>query len=226
MRGLVSTRDPVAQNERQKAADNGALAGAADVNRHERLTRLVLRRSKLSDEEGALLREVFPEILATHHDLVWNRLKRRCLELCDAEDLQQEVFLELHSYILEHGFPDNLPGMLHALTEGKLLNYLRAQKRAPLSVALPSSGSEKPRSGPDVDHAIDRRDVALRIFSQLSPEHQAVIEKVVLNGLTHSDAADVLNLPEGTVKSRLIAAKRTLLALAEPVLPSSQRGLP
>jgi len=66
--------------------------------------------------------------------------------------------------------------------------------------------------------------VARRIFSQLSPEHREVIDKVVLKGMTHTDAAAALGLPEGTVKSRLIAAKRALLALAEPLLPPSQRG--
>jgi DNA-directed RNA polymerase specialized sigma24 family protein len=41
--------------------------------------------------------------------------------------------------------------------------------------------------------------------------------------LDRGDAA-VLDLPEETVKSRLIAAKRELLALAERLLPPSQRG--
>ena len=34
----------------------------------------------------------------------------------------------------------------------------------------------------------------------------------------------MLGIAEGTVKSRLIAAKRALFALAEPLLPPSQRG--
>jgi hypothetical protein len=43
---------------------------------------------------------------------------------------------------------------------------------------------------------------------------------------TQRDAAAVLDLPEGTVKSRLIAAKRELVALAERLLPPSQRDAP
>jgi DNA-directed RNA polymerase specialized sigma24 family protein len=50
-----------------------------------------------------------------------------------------------------------------------------------------------------------------------------VIETVLLNGLTHGDAAAVLGLPEGTVKSRLLAAKRELWTLVERMLPPSQR---
>jgi RNA polymerase sigma-70 factor (ECF subfamily) len=114
--------------------------------------------------------------------------------------------------------------MLHALVRGRVLNHARAQKRDPFSIGLPSSGSEKPGSQLDVERALHFQEVARRIFSQLSPEHQEVIAKVVIRGLTHTDAAAELGIPEGTLKSRLLAAKRALLALAEPLLPPSQRG--
>jgi RNA polymerase sigma-70 factor (ECF subfamily) len=167
---------------------------------------------------------VFPEIITTHYDQVWNRLRKRGLDSDEAEDLFQEVFLELHEHILEKGFVTNLPAMLHTLTTGKILNHVRAQKRSPFSIGLPSSGSEKPRSQLDVERALHFQDVAQRILPQLSPEHQEVIDLVVLRGLTHTDAAAVLGIPEGTLKSRLMAAKRAFVAAAEPLLPASQRG--
>jgi RNA polymerase sigma-70 factor (ECF subfamily) len=214
----------VTHDQSRGAKDEGERAGISEAERRERLTQLVLRRSKLSPDEAALLRKVFPAIMDAHHDQVWNLLRKRGLSSHEAEDLRQEVFLALHNHILENGFVANLPGMLHALTVGKVLNHVRAQKRSPLSIGLPSSGSEKPRSQLDVERALHFREVARRIFSQLSPEHREVIDKVVLKGMTHTDAAAALGLPEGTVKSRLIAAKRALLALAEPLLPPSQRG--
>jgi len=57
-----------------------------EAERRERLTQLVLRRSKLSPDEAALLREVFPEIVAAHHDQVWNLLRKRGLDSHEAED--------------------------------------------------------------------------------------------------------------------------------------------
>ncbi|XYH94953.1 RNA polymerase sigma factor [Sorangium sp. So ce1128] len=174
--------------------------------------------------QGRVCLAQLPPILASHHDQVWNWLRRRGLLDHEAEDLLQEAFFALHNHILEHGFPDNLPGMLHVLTEGKLLNHLRAQRRAPVSLGLPSSGSEKPRSDLDVERALALRELSRQLVEKLSPEHQSVVDKVILNGLSHRDAAAVLDLPEGTVKSRLIAAKRELLALAERLLPPSQRG--
>jgi DNA-directed RNA polymerase specialized sigma24 family protein len=51
-----------------------------------------------------------------------------------------------------------------------------------------------------------------------------VIDTVILHDLSHHAAAALLDLPEGTVKSRLIAAKRELCEGANRLLPPSQRG--
>jgi len=103
------------------------------------------------------------------------------------------------------------------------LKHLRATRRAPVSLELPSSGSEKPRSSLDVERVLELRELARQLVDRLSPEHRSVIDKVILNGLSHGDAAAVLDLPEGTVKSRMMAAKQELLALAKRLLPPSQR---
>jgi RNA polymerase sigma-70 factor, ECF subfamily len=224
VRGFASTREPVTQDKSQGTREIDEHAGISEEERHERLTQLVLRRSKLSPDEAALLRKVFPTIIDAHHDQVKNLLRRRVLDDHEAEDLLQEVFLTLHTQLLENGFVDSLPAMLHTITEGKLLNYLRAQQRVPFSIGLPSSSSERPRSQLDVLQALHFQEVARRIFPQLSPEHREVLDKVVLKGHTHTEAAAMLGIAEGTLKSRLIAAKRALLALVEPLLPPSQRG--
>lgn len=212
------------QDESRGAANAGKRAGTLEAERREKLTKLVLRRSKLTPAEAALLREVFSIIVAAHHDLVWNLLRRRGLESHEAEDLLQEVFLALYNHTVETGFPTNLPGMLHTLTDRKAIDHVRARNRSPFSIGLPSSSSEKPRSSQlDIERALHFQEIAQRTFPQLSPEHQEAIDMVVLKGLTHTDAAAALGIPEGTLKSRLIAAKLAFLAIVETLLPPSQR---
>jgi RNA polymerase sigma-70 factor (ECF subfamily) len=194
-----------------------------DAERREKLTALVLRRTKLTDDEAVLLREVFPRIVAVHEGAVWDQLRRRGLHEEEAEDLYQESFLTLYEDLVHHGFSDSLSRKIHAITHGRLLNYLRAGKRDRLSLGLPSSGSEKPRSGPNAERTLAAREVAERILSQLSQDIRDVVEQVIVHGLSHGEAADALRIPEGTVKSRLMAAKRDIAELAASLLPPSFR---
>jgi DNA-directed RNA polymerase specialized sigma24 family protein len=159
------------QDRHQEADNAGKRARSPEADRQDRLAQLVLCRSKLSATQALLLGEVFPEIFAAHHDQVWSWLQRRGVSSDDVEDLLQETFLALHSKILEHGFPDNLAAMLRVITAGKALNHLRARRRAPESVGLPSSGSEKPRSGPDAERTLALGELARHLVDQLSPEH-------------------------------------------------------
>ena len=53
-------------------------------------------------------------------------------------------------------------------------------------------------------------------LARLSPEMRAVIQAVVLDGLTAKEAAQLLDMPVGSVKTRLSRAKAHLrTALAE-----------
>ncbi len=196
------------------------------AKRHEAMTQLVLRRTALSPSEVLLLRSAFPAIFHAHHDQVWNQLRRRGLDGQEAKDLLQEVFLALHRHIIVQGFPEKIPALLRTITENKLLNHVRAGRRTPVSLGLPSSGSEKPVSAPDISCTLPIQELAIRLFHALSPEHQDVVEKVLVNGLSHHDAAAALGLPEGTLKSRLIAAKREMLLRAAELLPPNQRRIP
>jgi hypothetical protein len=64
----------VAQDEPRVADNAGKRAQIPEAERRERLTELVLCRTKLSASEALLLQEVFPKIFASHHDQVWNCL--------------------------------------------------------------------------------------------------------------------------------------------------------
>ena len=76
-------------------------------------------------------------------------------------------------------------------------------------------------AGPEASED-DRTDAVLdtwvvgEALSRLSPEHRAVLEQCYYQGRTTADAAAVLGIPEGTVKSRAHYALRALrLALQE-----------
>jgi RNA polymerase sigma-70 factor (ECF subfamily) len=60
-----------------------------------------------------------------------------------------------------------------------------------------------------VDAALDRMLIG-DALAQLSPEHRAVVSRSYYQGWTIAGIADDLQIPEGTVKSRLHYAMRAL----------------
>jgi len=199
-------------------------ARASEAERRERLAELVLRRTALSASEAELFREVFPEVFAAHYDRVWSVLRRTGARDAERDDLVQEVFLAFFSQVLEQGFPDSIPARLLGLAAGRALNQVRGAKRDPVTLGPPSSGSEQPRSALSAERALDLVTLARRLLPALSEEHRDVVPAIILRELSHDEAAAELGLSRTTVTSRLMAAKRQLVAMAELFLPTSQRG--
>jgi RNA polymerase sigma-70 factor (ECF subfamily) len=190
----------------------------------EALARLVTRTTPLDEEEIALLDRVYPYLMTTHYPAVWAQVARPGLSQHDAEDVAQEVFIDLFRVLLE-GFPRSLPAMLNTIAERKRGRYRRDNAHARASVPLPSSGHEKPRSsGPEIERILDHAELRQRILAALSPEHRDVIEAHYMDGLSSTEAAEALGLSEGTFKSRLLAARRVIAELAAQFLPPSQRA--
>ena len=57
--------------------------------------------------------------------------------------------------------------------------------------------------------AVQYGDVGAALAS-LSPELRAVVQATVLDGLTTKEAAGLLGIPQGTVKTRALRARREL----------------
>jgi RNA polymerase sigma-70 factor (ECF subfamily) len=56
-----------------------------------------------------------------------------------------------------------------------------------------------------------------RAFSSLSNEHKDVLYLVAVEGLEYEEAATVLDIPVGTVRSRLSRARLALRNLMQPM---------
>src|SRR5579871_6152974 len=120
---------------------------------------LLAIRWKPSDGELREIRGIFPLIYRAHVKRLWKRVRRRGLSKDEAEDLIQDTFGDAFKEILDAGFQEALTAQLNRILWGNLLNLLRTKKRCPLSVGLPSSGSQPvPKTGPEVliARALDR----------------------------------------------------------------------
>jgi RNA polymerase sigma-70 factor, ECF subfamily len=202
---------------------DGEREGGLKGERRRRLAALVGIRQALTPDEAKEFWEVFPALHEAHFPQVCTQLGRRTLDWATVEDLAQESFEEIREEIIEKGFPDEMEAYVFTITQGKLLNYLAWQKRSPFSVGLPSSGSEPPRTGPEMEREMDLSAFRERLCEELSEDHLRIAELCLLNKLKIREAAVVLGIPEGTVSSRLRRVREVIGTLINRWIPPSQR---
>lgn len=134
-----------------------------------------------------------------------------------AEEVTQDVFLKVWQ---QPGRWDpalgRFPGWLMTTARNAAIDRLRREQRhrqsePPASdfVAEESQGAPSPMDAPLWATGHDLH----AVIAQLAPEQQKLIELAYYKGYTHSELARLLNMPLGTVKTRLRAAISQLRAL-------------
>ena len=131
-----------------------------------------------------------------------------------AEDLVQETLVRAwrHLDVLDPSAAPVRP-WLFTVAQHLAIDAHRAREARPHEVG---EGALAGVSGLDELAAVLDRIVVVDALAALSPEHRAVLVETYYGGRTVAEAARVLGIPPGTVKSRCYYALRALkLALAE-----------
>lgn len=131
-----------------------------------------------------------------------------------AEDVVQETLLRAwrHADRLDPT-AGNPGGYLFTVARNVLTDRWRAAQRRPRLVAGDVAIAAVP-AGDDIERAVESLVVA-DALRRLSAEHRQVIEHLYFRGLSVNEAAELLSLPAGTVKSRSYYAVRNLRAVFE-----------
>jgi RNA polymerase sigma-70 factor (ECF subfamily) len=122
-----------------------------------------------------------------------------------AEDIAQEAFLAAIRALDRFDRRRPFGPWLHRIVVNRAIDWARAR-------ALRAEAELDERPAPE--HQPELEDPTLAALAQLSPEHRAVIVLRHLLGYTPGEIAELLELPRGTVNSRL---RRGLDELARSV---------
>ena len=128
-----------------------------------------------------------------------------------AEDIVQETLVRAwrHPEASESG-PTGERAWLMTVTRNVAIDWFRAKGARLTEVggtaleAVTSSATSN-----DIDRALEAWTIA-DALGQLSTDHRAVLIETFFRGHSVSEAAAILNIPEGTVKSRSFHALRSL----------------
>jgi RNA polymerase sigma factor (sigma-70 family) len=148
--------------------------------------------------------------------LIWTLTKKMTRSSHDAEDLVQEIFIELWKNAA-HFRPERGSeiSFISIIARRRLLDRLRkTSAQAQVHNLHEESLVEVPERQPDSLEVADEIAKVRNCMEQLSPNAQGVLKLILQDGLSHQEVSISLSLPLGSVKS---FARRGLLSLRECV---------
>ena len=135
----------------------------------------------------------------------------------EADDVGQEVFIRLYKSIDKFRGDSALGTYLTRIAINLSLNALKKQKRQRLYQTFTSNNEEDKRdqlqnlANHDDEHeANDTQELVQMGLAKLDPKFRSVIVLRMLEGFSTKETAEALNLPLGTVLSRLTRAQEKL----------------
>jgi RNA polymerase sigma-70 factor, ECF subfamily len=170
-----------------------------------------------SDERRVLTdgeRQRFHELYMKHHRDVYRVCLRMTRDVCEAEDLTQDVFLHLFRTIGSFRGESSFSTWLHRLTVNIVLMHFRKRRKAERTTKggeLPAqivAGSQHPERMRIVD-----RILLSEALAKLPDGYREAVILHDIEGLRHSEIAEMKGRSDGTSKSQLHKGKAMLRAL-------------
>ncbi|GLW49833.1 RNA polymerase sigma24 factor [Streptomyces sp. NBRC 14336] len=156
-------------------------------------------------------RRAFEELYRRFAPWLTARLRSRCADPGIVDDVVQETFLAVWRGSARYREEGDVAGWLWRIGSRRLVDALRGDgARGRLRQALARLRHREEASAEDrVLAGVEHGDLAGALI-RLSPELRAVIQATVVDGLTTREAAVVLGIPPGTVKTRAMRARKQL----------------
>ena len=184
---------------------------------HKRV--LGLSDQALLDRLAASDPAAFDEIFRGHYADLVVRAERYTHDRSTAEEVAQEVFVELWRRRASLQLQSTLRAYLHAATRNRALNRIRHERVRNRAVPyLQLEGSNRSTTS---DRVVEREiDQALRdAVAELPERCREIFELSRLSGLRYAEIADVLGISVKTVETQMGKALRILRERLAPWLP-------
>jgi RNA polymerase sigma-70 factor (ECF subfamily) len=145
------------------------------------------------------------------------RLRRFALALTrsqvDADDLAQSTLERALACAQQWERGTRLDSWLYRIAQNLWIGQCRAARRRGLTESADAAMLLPGEDGREInEQQLMVRD-AIRALASLPADQQAVLALVSIEGLSYEEAATVLNVPKGTVMSRLARGRRAIAAL-------------
>jgi RNA polymerase sigma-70 factor (ECF subfamily) len=164
------------------------------------------------------------ECIDTYGNLIWSLARRYLRNSANAEDAVQDVFIDLWGSAgrFDPGIASEV-AFVSTIARRRFIDRLRQQTRQPGFDSLDDEESGDMNQPSVLAPMEDESEVAIveRVLNTMEPDHRQILSLSLYEGYTHSEIAEQLAMPLGTVKTRirrgLIYIREQLQITADPV---------
>lgn len=160
---------------------------------------VLIKKLKENDSSG------FEQLVEIYSDKIFKTAIYILGNYDDAVDAVQDVFLSIHKNIRKFNSKSTLSTWIYRISVNTCYSILRKRKNLPY-YTFEGFGV--------YNDSLDSMIVREAIF-KLKNEYRTLIVLRDINGFSYSDISTILNIPEGTVKSRISRARSALRDLLD-----------
>lgn len=198
---------------------------AKDLSQQE-IARLVTA-AKAGDQEA------FGRLVEAYQDRIYGYLVRMLADPDEAEDVAQEVFLRAYRSLGRFRGASSFHTWLYRIASNLAIDVARRRKRQDNSVSLDApleSGEDEyereiaddSRAPDQISEQAELQRAVRQAVMDLPEKLRDVVVLYELQGESYEDIADILDVPLGTVKSRLFNARGLLKKRLQRLLETGE----
>ena len=162
---------------------------------------------------------IFEEEFLPHLDAMYNFAYRLTMDQDDAKDLVQDTYMKAYRFINSFQKGTNSKAWLYRILKNSFINDYRKKSKEPAKVDYQEVEGYYNSEKVDENKTVDLRQETVRdmigdevsnALSALAVDFRTVIILCDIEGFTYEEMAKILDIPIGTVRSRLHRARNLL----------------
>lgn len=173
-------------------------------------------RQKYSEAVG---KQIFEQEFLPHLDAMYNFAYRLTFDQDDAKDLVQDTYMKAYRFVNSFERGTNAKAWLYRILKNSFINDFRKKSKQPAKVDYQEVENFYNSDDVDESKTVDLRvdtvkdmigDEVSNALNSLAVDFRTVIILCDLEGFTYEEMAKILDIPIGTVRSRLHRARNLL----------------
>ncbi len=154
----------------------------------------------------------FGEIVNRYRKMVARTVKGMLGDSVYTEDIGQEVFIKLYNSLSDFRGESKLSTYIQRIAVNLTLNEIKRRKRffSTFSQAGNHEMHEFDVADHDDENRKDAKELVNKALQKMDPKFRVILIMRMLQGYSTKETAEVLNLPMGTVLSRLSRAQEQI----------------